>query len=41
MNMKRNIKKLYHANAAEVICKDIITMLQVQVEKENLNKVVL
>ena len=41
MNINRNMKKLYHTNAAEVICKDIITMLQVQVEKENLNKVIL
>ena len=28
MNMKNNMKKLYYANAAEVICEDIIAMLQ-------------
>ena len=36
LNMKRNMKKLHHDHAAEVICEDIIKMLQG--EKEKLNR---
>lgn len=35
-NMKRDMKKLHNANAAEVICKDIISLLQS--EKNKLNR---
>ena len=35
MNMKRDMKKLHNVNAAEVICKDIILMLQRENKKLN------
>ena len=35
MNMKRDMKKLHNVNAAEVICKDIISMLQRENKKLN------
>ena len=39
INMKENMKKLYHPNAAEVMCEDMITM--VLSEKEKMNKVII